>query len=146
MKTIIIMLVSLLAAISLAAAYTPEQQAILDVSRLSFQLGQAYEKVLQGGEPSAFNALVDQYNAWVVANFGQDPNLLMQKKTGPLDLTKPIAIRNNTTSGGIVHAIDGMRQANSTVRTNDANLLTQAELDANRAANPGMGEGFLPGP
>jgi hypothetical protein len=146
MKSIIIIFVSLLAALSLASAYTPEQQATLDVTRLSFQLGQAYEKVLQGGEPSAFNALVDQWNAWVVANFGQDPNLLMQKKTGPLDLTKPIVIRNNTTSGGVVHAIDGMSQTNRTVRTNDANLLSQAELNANRLANPGMGEGFLPAP
>ncbi|MHB8117888.1 MAG: hypothetical protein ACYDHX_04050 [Methanothrix sp.] len=145
MKAIYIILVSLLTALSVASAYTPEQQTAIDGTRLSFQLGQAYEKVLQGGEPSAFNALVDQWNSWVTANFGQDPNLLMQKKTGPLDLTKPIVIRNNTTSG-MVHAIDGNSWANRTITTNDANLLSQAELEANRKANKGMGEGYLPAP
>ena len=145
MKTPLILLLSLLAAVSLASAYTPEQQLFTDGSRLSFQIGQAYEKVLQGGEPSAFNALVDQWNAFVRTNFGEDANLLMQKKAGPLDLTKPIVIRNNTTSG-MVHTIDGMSKTNRTITTNDANLLTQAELDANRRVNPGQGEAFLPAP
>jgi len=63
----------------------------------------------------------------------------------PLDLTKPIAIRNNT-AGGIVHAMDGMGMANGTITTNDANLLTQAELNAYRSANPGMGVQYLPAP
>ena len=63
----------------------------------------------------------------------------------PIDLTKPIITRNNTTSG-IQHKIDGNRWSNRTIQTNDANLLNEAELKANRAANPGMGEGYLPSP
>ena len=75
MKTIIVILLSLIAAISLASAYTLEQQTTIDGVRLSFKLGQAYEKVLRGESPTTFNALVDQWNAWVVKNFGQDPKL-----------------------------------------------------------------------
>ena len=51
MKTIII-LVSLLAAISLAAAYTPEQQVTVDGVRLSFQLGQSQRAVVRGIAPA----------------------------------------------------------------------------------------------
>jgi alpha-L-arabinofuranosidase len=143
MKLIYIILVSLLAAVSLAAAYTPEQQNMIDGTQLSWKLATAYATK----DTPTFNTLVDQWNAWVAKNFGQDPNMIMAKMTAPLDLTKPTVIRNNTTSGGIVHAIDGMSKANNmTVKTNDANLLTQAELEANRRANPGQGEGFLPAP
>jgi hypothetical protein len=60
--------------------------------RLSFQLGQTYDKVIQGQDVSAFNALVDQWNAWVVKNFGNDTALLMAKVTGPINLQKPIAL------------------------------------------------------
>jgi hypothetical protein len=141
MKSIIIILVALVAAVSLATAYTPEQQNMIDGTQLSWKMATAYT----AQDAATFNPLVDQWNAWVYKNFGQDPNMIMAKMNAPLDLTKPIAIRNNTTSG-ILHKIDGMSQKNSTVRTNDANLLTKAELDANEAANPGMGEGFLPAP
>jgi len=143
MKLIYIILVSLLAAVSLAAAYTPEQQNMINGTQLSWKLATAYA----AKDTPSFNTLVDQWNAWVYQNFGQDPNMIMAKMNAPLDLTKPTVIRNNTTSGGIVHAIDGMSKANNkTVKTNDANLLTQAELDANRKANPGQGEGYLPAP
>jgi hypothetical protein len=141
MKLIYMILVSLLAAVSLAAAYTPEQQNMIDGTQLSWKLATAYA----AQNVPTFNTLVDQWNAWVYKNFGQDPNLIMQKMNAPLDLTKPIAIRNNTT-GGMVHAIDGMSMSNRTITTNDANMLTQAELNANRLANPGMGEGYLPSP
>jgi hypothetical protein len=60
----------LLATVSLAAAYTPEQQATVDGVRLSFQLGQSYDKATQGQDVPVFNVLVDQCNAWVVKNFG----------------------------------------------------------------------------
>ncbi|MDD4161060.1 MAG: hypothetical protein PHW87_01120 [Methanothrix sp.] len=139
MKAIYIILISLLAAISLAAAYTPEQQNMINGTQLSWKLATAYA----AQDTATFNTLVDQWNAWVYQNFGQDPNLIMQKMNAPLDLTKPIAIRNNTTSG-VVHAIDGMSKSNRTITTNDANLLTERELKAYRAANPEQGEGFLP--
>lgn len=142
MKSIIIILVSLLAAVSLAAAYTPEQQNMIDGTQLSWKMATAYA----ANDVSTFNSLADKWNAWVQTNFGHDANLLMQKMNAPLDLTKPTIIRNNTT-GGMVHTIDGSTNwANRTIKTNDANLLTQAELEANRRNNPGMGEGFLPSP
>ncbi len=124
MKTIII-LVSLLAVVSIAAAYTPEQQATVDGVHLSFQLGQAYDKAAQGQNVPAFNALVDQWNAWVVGNFGNDTTLLMAKMTAPVNLQKPyIAAENNTTSNSIVHQIGG----GAKYTTNDVNLMSDAAI------------------
>jgi hypothetical protein len=142
MKTTII-LVSLLAAISLAAAYTPEQQATVDGVHLSFQLGQAYEKAIQGQDVPAFNALVDQWNTWVVKNFGNDTALLMAKMTAPIDLQKPYVAANNTTSKGIAHKIDSGAQ----YTTNDANLLSDAAISKYAASEQGkaMGSDFLGG-
>jgi hypothetical protein len=143
MKTIII-LVSLLAAISLAAAYTPEQQATVDGVRLSFQLGQAYDKAIQGQDVPAFNALVDQWNAWVVKNFGNDTALLMAKMTAPINLQKPyVAANNTTTSKGIAHKIDSVAQ----YTTNDANLLSDAAIAKYAASEQGkaVGSDFLGG-
>jgi hypothetical protein len=125
MKTIII-LVSLLAVVSLAAAYTPEQQATVDGVRLSFQLGQAYDKAIQGQDVPAFNALVDQWNAWVMKNLGNDTALLMAKMTVPVNLQKPfIAAGNNTTSKGITHEING---DGAKYTTNDVNLMSDAAI------------------
>ncbi|MHB8118133.1 MAG: hypothetical protein ACYDHX_05325 [Methanothrix sp.] len=142
MKTIII-LVSLLAAISLAAAYTPEQQATVDGVRLSFQLGQAYDKVIQGQDVPAFNALVDQWNAWVVRNFGNDTALLMAKMTAPINLQKPYVAANNTTSKGIAHKIDSKAQ----YTTNDVNLMPDTAISKYAASEQGkaMGSDFLGG-
>ena len=141
MKTIII-LVSLLAAVSLAAAYTPEQQATVDGVRLSFQLGQAYDKASQGQDVPAFNALVDQWNAWVINNFGNDTALLMAKLTAPIDLQKPYVAANNST-GGIVHKIDSETQ----ITTNDVNLMSDASIAKYAASEQGkaMGSDFLGG-
>ena len=142
MKTIII-LVSLFAAISLAAAYTPEQQVTVDGVRLSFQLGQAYDKAIQGQDIPAFNVLVDQWNAWVVKNFGNDTALLMAKITAPIDLQKPYVAANNTTSKGIAHQIDSEAQ----YATNDANLLSDVAISKYAASEQGkaIGSDFLGG-
>lgn len=140
MRTIYIIFVSLLAAISLAAAYTPEQQNMINGTQLSWKMAVAYTNQ----DTATFNTLADQWNAWVYQNFGQDANLLMQKMNAPPDLTKPIVIRNNTS--GVAHAIDGMSKSNRTITTNDANLLTERERNAYRAANPGQGEAYLPFP
>jgi hypothetical protein len=77
-KKFIIFLI-LLAGLSLASAYTSEQQATLDGMRLSFQLGAAYQGASQGQNLAEFNALVDEYNSWIRQNFGEDPSLLMSK-------------------------------------------------------------------
>lgn len=114
----------LLAAISLASAtYAPEQQAVYDGLRLSYQIGEAHEKFVQTGDAAAFNTLVDPWNAWVQKNFGQDANLLMQKLAGPVNLQKPFILANNTTGGGMVHAIDGSGKYGPKYTTNDMNLL-----------------------
>lgn len=119
MRNIIIFL-SLIAAISLASAYTDCQQAAYDGTRLSWQMAENYAR----GDTTAFNALVDQWNAWVRANFGEDQSLLVQKLVGPVDLSKPYLLANNTTQGGVVHAIDGSNKAGgSKYTTNDMNLL-----------------------
>jgi hypothetical protein len=137
MKTIMI-LVSLLAAVSLAAAFTPEQQATVDGVRLSFQLGQAYDKAAQGLDVPAFNALVDQWNAWVAKNFGNDTTLLMTKMTAPINLQKPqIAAGNNTTSKGITHAMDSKAQ----YTTNDVNLMSDAAIAKYAASEQGTTSG-----
>lgn len=78
MKTFILSLI-LLAGLSLASAYTPEQQTTIDGIRLGFQLGVAYQQAQAGQNVAGFNALVDQYNAWVRQHFGEDANLLMSK-------------------------------------------------------------------
>ena len=120
MKSIIIIFVSLIAALSFASAYNDCQQAAYDGTRLSWKMATAYA----AQDVSTYNGLVDQWNAWVRANFGEDQALLMQKMTGPVDLSKPYLLANNTTSGGVVHAIDGSNKAGgSKYTTNDMNLL-----------------------
>jgi len=108
MKLIYIILVSLLVAVSLAAAYTPEQQNMIDGTQLSWKLATAYA----ANDVASFNTLADQWNAWIYKNFGQDPSMIVAKMNAPIDLTKPTVIRNNTTSG-MVHSIDGMSLTNN---------------------------------
>jgi hypothetical protein len=163
MKTaIIITFVSLLAVISLASAYTLEQQNMIDGTQLSWKMATAYATQ----DTATFNTLVDQWNAWVYKNFGQDPNMLMAKMTGPVDLSKPYLLANNTTQGGIVHSIDGSNKAGGAkYTTNDANLLPDSarqtyqtqdspyNADGSLKLGPdgkplpgtGMGDGYLGG-
>ncbi|MGB5100060.1 MAG: hypothetical protein WBN94_05625 [Methanothrix sp.] len=134
--------------LTMAADYTDQQQAIMGGLRLSYQLGEAHEKYMQGGDATTFNALIDQWNAWVQTNFGQDPNLLMQKVTGPVDLTKPYLLANNTTQGGIVHAIDGSNKAGGAkYTTNDLNLLPDGTIKSYQNSETGKisGDGYLGG-
>ncbi len=77
MKSIILTSIILLA--GLASAYTPEQQITLDGMNLSFQLGIAYDKAMQGQNATEYNALVDEYNAWIRQNFGEDTGLFKSK-------------------------------------------------------------------
>ena len=93
---------------------------MIDGTQLSWKLATAYA----AQDTAAFNTLTDQWNAWVYKNFGQDPNMLMAKLTGPVDLSKPYLLANNTTRGGIVHAIDGSNKVGGAkYTTNDMNLL-----------------------
>jgi len=117
MKTIIIFM-ALFLAISTCQAYTAEQQAMIDGTSLSWKMAIAYD---QQNIPE-FNALADQWNAWVRQHFGEDASLIMKKMTGPVDLQKPYILANNTTSG-VVHAIDGSTVNGPSYTTNDVNLL-----------------------
>lgn len=115
-----LLLLSCLAIIATASAYTDCQQAMYDGTRLSWKMATAYS----AQDIPAYNALVDQWNAWVRQNFGEDQALLMSKMTGPVDLSKPYISANNTTSGGIVHSIDGSNKVGGAkYTTNDMNLL-----------------------
>lgn len=136
MKTIIILL-SLLTAVSLGAAYTPEQQNAIDGVKLAFSLGQAYQKALNGQNVTEFNALVDQWNAWVVKNFGNDANLLMEKMNASINLQKPYVSTNDTSGKGIVHTIDGATK----YTTNDANLLPETARSRYEASEQGKATG-----
>lgn len=144
MKTILILL-SLLAAVSLASAYTPEElTSTKNGVQLSFKLGQAYEKANQGVDVAGFNALVDQWNAWVMGTFGNDASLIMEKMAMPLSLQKPyIAAGNNTSDSMRGHQMDSRAE----YTTNDVNLMSDAAIAKYSASEQGrtMGADFLGG-
>jgi hypothetical protein len=147
MKTILILL-SLLVAVSMASAYTPEElNSTKNGLQLSFKLGQAYEKANQGGDVAAFNALVDQWNAWLASSFGNDADLVMEKMpvpVAPVNYQKPyIAAGNNTTDSMRGHQMDS--QAEYT--TNDVNLMSDQAIAKYYASEQGKREGadFLGG-
>ena len=144
MKTILILL-SLLAAVSLASAYTPEElTSTKNGVQLSFKLGQAYEKANQGVDVAGFNALVDQWNAWVMGTFGNDASLIMEKMAMPLSLQKPyIAAGNNTSESMRGHQMDSRAE----YTTNDVNLMSDQAIAKYYASEQGKREGadFLGG-
>jgi hypothetical protein len=126
-----------LVGVVMAQGYTDWQQGATEGLKLGFKMGQAYEQAQKGINIEGFNAQVDTYNAWVRQHFGEDPMLLMQKMTGPVDLQKPVLLTNNTTSPkGIVHKIDGNTLPEGTYTTNDVNLLPD---DVRLSLKPGEG-------
>jgi hypothetical protein len=136
-----------LAGLAAAVGYNDWQQGAADGLMYGFKMGQAYQNALNGVNITGFNAEVDIYNSWVRANFGEDPYLLMSKMNTPgIDLTKPVLIANNTTVGGINHAIDGGVSGPS-YTTNDVNLLP-GNVDVTRATNTNplipKGQQYLP--
>lgn len=141
-----------IAGLTMAADYTDQQKAVMQGLRLSYQLGEAHEKYMTGGDVTTFNAIIDQWNSWVQTNFGPDANLLMQKVTGPADLSKPYLLANNTTQGGVVHSIDGSNKANGAkYTTNDINLMPSGAIqqyqtqDTDAQGRRIVGDGYLGG-
>jgi len=115
-----------------ALGYDATQQAMINGTTLSWKMATAYA----AQDIPTFNSLADQWNAWVRQYFGEDANLLMKKMTGPVDLTKPYLLANNSSSG-IVHKIDGMNQMNTTYTTNDVNMLPKGvDPTKLKAVNP----------
>lgn len=62
---------------------TSTNMVIVEGLRIGFELGQAYQKAIEGVDIADFNLKVDKYNAWVRTNFGEDPSLLMQRMSTP---------------------------------------------------------------
>lgn len=141
MKTVML-LVSLLAAVSLAAALTPEEEATVNGLQLSFELGIAYEKAVRGENVTAYNSLVDQWNAWVMTNFKNDTTLLREKIVVSVETLTPY-VENNTSSKGIVHEIDATKK----YVTNDISSLPDSVRDAYAQTEEGkeMSKDFLGG-
>ncbi|MDD1722550.1 MAG: hypothetical protein LUQ15_03575 [Methanothrix sp.] len=133
MRSILIVLMAVAyIAFPAALGYDATQQAMINGTTLSWKMATAYA----AQDIPTFNSLADQWNVWVRQYFGEDPNLLMKKMTGPVDLTKPYLLANNSSSG-IVHKIDGMNQMNTSYTTNDVNLLPKGvDPTKLKAVNP----------
>jgi hypothetical protein len=87
MKGIIVIALILLA--GLASAYTPEQQTTLDGMNLSFRLGMAYDRAILGQNVAEYNAIADEYNAWIRQHFGEDTGLFRSKLNETPTLAMP---------------------------------------------------------
>lgn len=138
-----------LAGLAMAAEYNDWQQGASEGLMYGFTMGQAYQNALNGVNVTGFNTMVDIYNTWVRQKFGEDPYLLMSKMNTPagkMDLTKPVLIANNTTSGGIPHKIDGMNEMDgASYTTNDVNLLPKGVNPAQaKNSDPYGGSQYLP--
>ena len=59
----------------LGCGFSSEQQIMLDGMNLSYELGMAYDKALQGQNVAEYNALVDEYNAFILLHFGENTSL-----------------------------------------------------------------------
>ncbi len=130
----------------MAQGYTDWQQGAIDGLKIGFEMGKAYEQAQNGINIDGFNAQVDRYNTWIRGHFGEDPMLLMQKMTGPVNLQMPVLIANNTTQSGIVHAIDGTNELNEgTYTTNDINLLPDAAIKQYQDSPDYAGDAYLGG-
>lgn len=141
-KMVYISIFLCLAGLAVAAEYTDWQNGAAEGFKKGFEMGQAYQLALDGKDINGFNAKVEEYNSWVRANFGEDPNMLMQKMDAPIDLSKPVITNNTTSSKGIVHEIDGSTGENA-ITTNDMNLLSDAALQ--QLQKEGSGGEFLGG-
>ncbi len=141
-KMVIISIFLCLAGLAVAAEYNDWQNGAAEGFKKGFEMGQAYQLALDGKDINGFNAKVDEYNAWVRANFGEDLNMLMDKMDAPVDLSKPVITNNTTSSKGIVHEIDG-GTGEKAVTTNDMNLLSDAALK--KLQDEGKGGEFLGG-
>ena len=136
-----------LAGLAVAEEYTDFQKGALEGLNWGLKMGQAYQLALDGKDIAGFNKMVDEYNAWVRANFGEDPNILMNKMSAPVDLTKPVLITNNTTgSKDMVREIDGS-SGEKKITTNDVNLLSDEAIEKYRQSEEGktLGAEYLGG-
>jgi len=99
MKSALIAL-AVLIGLATAAGYTPWQEGAIEGLKIGFHIGQMYTLAQQGYNISGFNTEVDNYNAWVQKNFGNDQNLMMPKMPMPGYSKVP------SISSKPIHAID----------------------------------------
>jgi len=96
---------------------------------------------------AGFNALVDQWNAWVMGTFGNDADLIRDKMpvpVAPMNYQKPyLAAGNNTTDSMRGHQMDSRAE----YTTNDVNLMSDQAIAKYYASEQGKREGadFLGG-
>lgn len=169
MKHIPIFIISMLAltTLSCAAQYNADQQAAMTGYGLSFHLGQQYQAIADGkGNITAYNSLVNEWNAFVQQNYGAESGLLMQTMANTdINLQKPYVSAVNTTNNGIVHSVDGSNKYPPTYTTNDINAMSDSARqayqrqdspyntdntlklgpDGKPLAGTGMGDGYLGG-
>ena len=80
----------------LGSGFTSEQQIMLDGMNLSYELGMAYEKALQGQNVAEYNALVDEYNAFILLHFGENTSLTKAKLDESAIRGTPTLLGSNT--------------------------------------------------
>jgi hypothetical protein len=84
----VVVFVILVVGLSLATAQqqnivyqqTPTPSSISELANLSFKLGIAYQQAQLCQNFTVYNALVDQYNAWVRQHFGEWADALLKSK------------------------------------------------------------------
>lgn len=95
MKGMILPICLLLLA-GLACGMSSEQQVMLDGMNLSYELGMAYDKAIQGQNVAEYNALVDEYNAFILLNFGENTSLTKAKLDESAIRGTPTLLGSNT--------------------------------------------------
>lgn len=95
MKGMILPICLLLLA-GLACGMSSEQQVMLDGMNLSYELGMAYDKAIQGQNVAEYNALVDEYNAFILLHFGENTSLTKAKLDESAIRGTPTLLGSNT--------------------------------------------------
>ena len=80
----------------LGCGFSSEQQIMLDGMNLSYELGMAYDKALQGQNVAEYNALVDEYNAFILLHFGENTSLTKSKLDDSAIRGTPTLLGSNT--------------------------------------------------
>ena len=80
----------------LGCGFSSEQEIVLDGMNLSYELGMAYDKALQGQNVAEYNALVDEYNAFILLHFGENTSLTKSKLDDSAIRGTPTLLGSNT--------------------------------------------------
>jgi len=97
----IILALLMLALIPTSPALTDYQKGVLDGLNRGWNMAQKYCQA-QGGDPTAYNQAVPDYNAWITGIFGQNDSLML-RSIGGATQAQPISF---STTWRPVHAID----------------------------------------